>query len=170
MGFDPVTWSAAITHITYDNQGKSVCRGIVLSEMVYNKNGLSEIKPTLWHEMAHYIHFTAVDLTKKGYFYNWEYEGIASYFAGEIRQVPNNRGLINTIRLNAQTSNYLDSYWVGDQFYCYLKSKYGQDFVPKFIQEAYANSVSYVVKDLTKTSLDGIELDWREYCLNQTKN
>lgn len=170
MGFDPINWSAAITHMTYDNQGKSVCRGIVLSEMVYNKDDVNEIKPTLWHEMAHYVHFTAVDLTKKVNFYNWEYEGIASYFAGEIRQVPNDKGLINSIRLNEQTANYLDSYWVGDQFYCYLKSKYGQGIIPKLIQTSYTEPITYVMTDFTKLSFEGIQADWRHYCMSQISN
>jgi hypothetical protein len=120
--------------------------------------------------MAHFIHFTAIKMNQKKIFYNWEYEGIASYFAGETRNVPNDKGLINSIRLDEQTANYLDSYWVGDQFYSYITSTYGQQFVPMIVQTSFTKPITYVITDFTKLSLEGIESDWRRYCMSQTRN
>lgn len=128
LGFESPNWSAAVTLMVYDNYGKAICKGIVIGETVQD-NSQNNLEKVIWHEMAHFTHFLAVDLSQKKKFLNWEIEGTASYFAKEDR--PINRDKIKSIQLEEQLENYLDTYWVGNSVFQYVTSNYGNTAVPK---------------------------------------
>jgi len=160
LGTEIPDWSAAVTYIIYDDKGKSVCKGIILGETVYD-DGNNSLKQTLWHEMAHFVHFTAVNLFQKKYFYNWEYEGLASYFAQEKRGI--DRSIINSVKLDGQIANYLDSYWVGYSVYEYIELQYGITAIHQLIKRSYNEKITASVSGVTQNSFSSFESGWRNY-------
>jgi hypothetical protein len=169
IGFNTPKWSAAVTSVVYDNTGKCICRGIVLGERV-TLDAPDDMRKTLWHEMAHYVHFTAVDLTRKTEFFNWEYEGCASYFAGEKRSVPPDKEKVRNIKLTEQTTDYLDAYWVGDYFYHYIDSKLGHETVPRLIRESLTQSIISSTSSVMQMPFSDVENGWRNYCFSGMGN
>lgn len=163
LGFEMMEWSAAVTCMIYDNQGKNVCRGIILSEKVYD-NADNSLEKVLRHEMAHFDHFSAIDITQKTKVLNWECEGIASYFAKEDR--PINRTKIKSIQLDEQLENYLDSYWVGSSVFQYAASNYGNRAVPKIIQGSLKQNITDITPEVFNISFSGFENGWKNYYLN----
>jgi len=160
LGFKAENWSAAVTCMIYDDAGKSVCKGIVLGETVYEDSG-NALKKTIWHEMTHFVHFTAVDLIQKKVFYNWEYEGLASYFAQEKRGI--DRSIINSVKLDGQIANYLDSYWVGYSVYEYIELRYGITAIHQLIKSSYNEKITASVSGVTQNSFSSFESGWRNY-------
>ena len=156
-------WSAGVTFMVFDDSGKSVCRGIVISDLV-GKSGYNGIKETIWHEMAHFDHFSAMDITKKTIVLNWECEGIASFFAKEERKI--DRSKIKSIQLDGQLENYLDSYWVGNSVYKYIDGKYRTRVVPTIIQSSFSKNMIECFNAVTDKSFKAFEYDSRRYYLH----
>ena len=144
-------------------------KGLIIAPEPWERGGLA-FQKVIWHEMAHYIYFTSIDVTKGINPFPWISEGIAEFFSkNETRLQEIDLYKLNSIHLNHKLSSNSDSYWVGYTVFLYMDSYFHKQGVTRFIQSSYSNKPSKLVPMVLNMNMELFEKRWRRFVRTVSK-
>lgn len=122
------------------------------------------LKATVWHEMNHYVYFQSIDLSSEITMHTWVYEGMAEYFASNVKKqttalTEDEKGAVYTNTLTTSFTPFSFNYSGGELFYDFLEEKYGEKSVSIFIKDMYSNRLD-IVLDHLGIGLERAEQGW----------
>lgn len=141
-------------------------KGIVLAPGAVTKNS-EYFRQVLWHEMAHYVHFTSLDASKPLKLYSWIIEGIAEYFSDARERIFEvNIIKLKGIYLNQDLKNYTDAYWVGYTVFLYMEKDFYKETIKKFLHLSYSEDPVPYLPSLTHISVSQFGLNWKNFTMD----
>lgn len=155
------------------SQSGVICRGIYFAPETFADNGWSrgnpeEVKETVWHEMAHFVYFSSLDLSAPLRQPQWVTEGIAEYFSenrDRLREV-NLRQLIPLRQFESpqMRDKWMSSaYWIGYTAFLYMEKDYTRNAIRQFLAHNYRMPPSPAVERTLSVSFDQFDKAWQNY-------
>lgn len=173
--------SIAVTNLLFSPSGV-ICRGIYFAPETFADTGWrqgksEEVQETVWHEMAHFVYFSSLDISQSLWQPLWVIEGIAEYFSGNydrLREV-NLRHLTPLCRFespdmrNKWTSS---AYWIGYTAFLYMEKDYTKNAVRQFLAHNYRLPPSPAVERTLSVPFAQFDMAWQNYVksLKQTES
>ena len=141
--------------------------GIVLSKDIWVIGNEDLARIVLWHEMNHYVFFTALDIVKNPAPLKWVTEGTAEYFAENTSRLHDvDKTKCSGIHLSNELNNQYDNYWVGYTALLGAEKTYGKATISNFIRQNFISPVRPCVQSVFKTDIGNFENGWRSYVSN----
>lgn len=121
-------------------------------------------RKVLWHEMNHYVYFTALQMDLPEMPPEWFTEGIAEYFAQTtIREEEINAQKAQQVSLTQEMEDFYDNYWVGFSVFTFMDKKFGKQKVRQCVKKSYNNVIDHVFVSELNTTLSNFDYQWKEY-------
>jgi hypothetical protein len=167
-------YAVAVTSMDFSPTG-ALCRGIYFAPETFDgprwQSGDAEssllVQHTVWHEMAHYVFFSSLDLSAPVSHPQWVTEGIADY-AGDntnrLREVDSS-GVIPLSEF--ETGKYRgiwlrEAYWIGYTAFLYMSEQYSPGGVRRFLQLSYRNPTRRSVEQATGVPFAQFDSGWQQ--------
>jgi hypothetical protein len=174
LSASPNQYAVAVTSLIFSPSG-TLCRGIYFAPETFtavswhpgDAQSSTRVQRTVWHEMAHYVFFTSLDLSKQLWHPQWVTEGIAEYASGDtdrLREID----LQNIIPLGEFESGkyrnlWLSSaYWIGYTAFLYMERHYSAERVRYFLKLSYQRPTRPSVEGAAGISFEQFDRDWQE--------
>jgi hypothetical protein len=168
------SYSIAVTVVLMSPSG-ALCRGIFFAPETFSTVNWQPGEPasslrvqkTIWHEMAHYVYFSSLDLSRPLNPPQWVTEGIAEYASGNadrLRDV-NVSHLIPLHDFESQRFRSMwvaDAYWIGYTAFVYFEKRYSVDRVRYFLQLDYRSPTGPSIEQSTGVSFERFDQEWQE--------
>ena len=176
-------YSIAVTSLLFSPSGV-ICRGIYFapetfvdtgpdfqsgfSERNWRRGNHEEVQETVWHEMAHFVYFSSLDLSKPLWQPQWVTEGIAEYFS-ENRDRLREANLRNLIPLSQFESPDMrdkwisSAYWIGYTAFLYMEKDYTRNGIRRFLSHNYRLPPSPAVERALSVPFDQFDKSWQNY-------
>ncbi|HEX8148816.1 MAG TPA: hypothetical protein VF591_16660 [Pyrinomonadaceae bacterium] len=162
--------SIAVTAMLFSPTG-ALCRGIFYAPESFERAGGArlgdeEVRRTVWHEMAHYVYFSSLDLSRNLSPPMWVTEGVAEYASGNSARL-NEVRLPRLIPLRDFESPRLrgkwlgDAYWIGYTAFVYFERRYTAERVRSFLQLSYRNPTRDSIEQSTGDTFEEFDRDWQ---------
>ena len=145
-------------------------KGIVINnELAFTSSNFAKV--VVWHEMTHYVFFTALNYGVRLRLPMWSYEGIAEYVAREgaklsftNREIANMREQCN---FEAAYFPYVyQNYQGGESIFRFMEKLYSKTGVTNFLQTLYAEGVSNSLDKNFQLDIKTFEQNWKNYLPN----
>ena len=161
MGMPPAMGTAGITIFQFSSSGEKLCKCIAINFYV-DEHAVNELTTVLSHELAHYVHLYSLDYLKRTHgAFNWEVEGIASYYSRHC-SVPSKDA--DDYSLDQDCENYLDSYWVGFDFFKFIENRFRLGSVKNYLLKARTSEAIPVINEMSQMNFNDFQNEWRDYC------
>ncbi len=150
---------------TYSYMG-NVTKGIILHPLVWERASIRDYpKQVLWHEMNHYVFFTAIHYDKIVKPFTWVYEGLAEYFSKpEIPSLNNSNAIYcQTLSLSAEFLDRRSNYWAGQTVYQFFENHYSFEDLKMFVYYSYSSTTNDALYSAFSDSPGNIEKAWHNY-------
>lgn len=136
--------------------------GIVLHPDIWKSQ--EQAKEVLWHEMNHYVYFTALQYDKVVRPYMWVYEGLAEYFSKKTSKLTEEQiSKCMGYNLSGAFPDYIGNYWGGESVFRFMENSYGITGVKYFISLTYSGTIEESIQEAYNTDIDGLEQGWKNY-------
>lgn len=152
----------------------TLCRGLYFAPETFTsvgwRSGDAEsslhVQRTVWHEMAHYVFFTALDLSRPLNHPQWVTEGIAEYVSGNADRLreADARNLIalTEFETGRYRSQWLaSSYWIGYTAFLHMEERYTVERVRRFLQLSYRSPTRPALEQATGIGLEQFDQEWQ---------
>lgn len=138
---------------------------IVLSDRAWNlETDIEYPRKVLWHEMNHYVYFTALQMDLPIMPLEWFTEGIAEYFAkSTFREEEISFYEAQKLYLTKELEDSYDNYWVGYSVFNFMEDAYGKEKVKQCVKGSYNNIITKVFVSELNTTLTDFDGQWKEY-------
>ena len=165
-------YSIAVTSLLFSPSGV-ICRGLyfapeTFADAAWRQGNPEEVQETVWHEMAHFVYFSSLDLSQPIWQPQWVTEGIAEYFSDNrdrLREV-NSRDLIPLRQFESQKMRdkwMASAYWIGYTAFLYMEKGYTRNAIRSFLAHNYRLPPSPAVERAMGVSFDQFDLAWQNY-------
>lgn len=167
-------YSIAVTVVLMSPSG-ALCRGIFFAPETFTTVNWQPGEPasslrvqkTIWHEMAHYVYFSSLDLSRPLNPPQWVTEGIAEYASGNTDRVRdvNVSHLIPLRDFESQRFRSMwvaDAYWIGYTAFVHFEKRYSVDRIRYFLQLDYKGPTAPAIEQSTGVSFDRFDQEWQE--------
>lgn len=165
-------YSIAVTSLLFSPSGV-ICRGIyfapeTFTDTSWRRGNHEEVQETVWHEMAHFVYFSSLDISQPLWQPQWVTEGIAEYFSDNRDRLleVNLRGLIPLRQFESpdMRDKWISSaYWIGYTAFLYMENDYTKSAIRRFLTHNYRLPPSPAVERALSVSFDQFDLAWQNY-------
>ncbi len=153
----------------------TICRGIYFTPDAFPparglfSRGIDEAqaRQTIWHEMAHYVYFSSLDLSRPLDPPQWVTEGIAEYLSGNTDRLreADARNIIplrefETERFKGKWTSA--AYWIGYTAFLHCEDRHSVASVRHFLQLNYRNPTRFAIEQATGIAFDRFDQEWQE--------
>ena len=152
----------------------ALCRGIFLHPETFTSAGwrrgdgesYRQVEQTIRHEMAHYVYFSSLDLSRPLGSPQWVTEGVAEYAAGNAERLRE----VNPARLipladfeSAELrARWLpDAYWIGYTALLHLERRHSAEGVRSFLRLNYRAPARAAVEQSTGLPFARFDAEWQ---------
>ncbi len=140
-------------------------KGIVLSPETYRETR-NYFRQVVWHEMAHYVYFTSLEVENILRPYRWISEGVAEYFAdARYRTLEIDLLKVDSIHLVEDVRDYNDAYWVGYTVFLYMENDFTRNVIKQFILHSYSVNPMTILPQLTGLDTKRFEQQWKAFII-----
>jgi hypothetical protein len=167
-------YSIAVTVLLMSPAG-ALCRGIFVAPETFTsvkwQPGESasslRVQKTIWHEMAHYVYFSSLDLSLPLAPPQWVTEGIAEYASDNTDRLKE-VNLNNLIPLGDFESpkfrgkRTVEAYWIGYTAFVHFEKRYSVDRLRYFLQLDYKSPTGPAIEQSTGVSFDTFDREWQQ--------
>ncbi len=149
------------------SQMGSVAKGILLNgEFFFRGLRPDPIKNTLWHEMTHYVFFTALDYGVSQSVPMWCYEGIAEYSGNEGKRPVFTDTAIEGMKSECDFTDLhfpyvYQNYTGGQSIFCYMEDEYKASGITRFLNTLYSEGVDASLQKNFSIGIDDFEMNWK---------
>jgi len=166
-------YAVAVASMTFSPTG-ALCHGLFFAPETFTSVGWRpgdaasslRVQRTVWHEMAHYVFFSSLDLSTPLRHPQWVTEGVADYASGDtdrLREV-DPAGIIPLTEF--ETGKYSgvwlrSAYWIGYTAFVFMGEHYSPDNVRRFLQLSYRNPTQRSIEQATGVSFAQFDSDWQ---------